>query len=355
LLAGRHAPTPQSAAAINALRQRAARIEVRRVDVANRQEVEAVLREIEKELPPLAGVLHAAGVLDDGVFLEQTWERVERVLAPKAAGAWNLHELTAGKPLDFFLLFSSVASLVGSPGQSGYTAANAFLDALAHYRAARGLAALSVNWGPWSESGMAARVEQAGRRRVLPGLRPMNARQCLAALETAMAGNWTQVAIADTDWSGWTPAPRLLSAVVKRASSVESSPDGKGILDLIDAAAPTHRRQLLLDYLRHQAAWLLGIGAAGPPIDEHQPLLRLGMDSLMAVEFRNLLASALQRSLSATFVFDYPTICAQADFLTNHAAHQGDSYLEGDAILEELETLSEAEAEELLKEELKRS
>jgi acyl carrier protein len=116
-----------------------------------------------------------------------------------------------------------------------------------------------------------------------------------------------------------------------------------------------HRRQLLLEYLGNQAAWLLGLGAAGPPIDEHQPLLRLGMDSLMAVEFRNLLASALQRSLSATFVFDYPTIGAQADFLTNHAAHERDAHPEGDAILEELETLSEAEAEELLKEELKRS
>ena len=148
VLVGRRDPSPHASERVGVLRGRGARITIRTADVANRDQMGAILTDIERELPPLAGVLHAAGVLDDGVFMEQTWDRMKRVLAPKAIGAWNLHYLTAGTALDFFLLFSSVASLTGSPGQSSYAAANAFLDALAHYRHRRGLPALSVNWAP---------------------------------------------------------------------------------------------------------------------------------------------------------------------------------------------------------------
>ena len=126
-----------------------------------------VLAERGPSAPPLRGVLHASGVLDDGVLLQMDRERFARALAPKVQGAWNLHEATRDAPLDFFVLFSSVSCLLGSPGQGNYAAGNAFLDALAHYRRGLGLPALSVNWGPWAGAGMAA----ARDGRTLPGTR----------------------------------------------------------------------------------------------------------------------------------------------------------------------------------------
>lgn len=351
VLMGRRGLSPDASRTVDALRKLGARIEIRLADVANFAQMTAIVEEIQREMPPLGGVLHAAGVLDDGVFLEQTWERAEKVMAPKAAGAWNLHQLTADKPLDFFVLFSSLAAVTGSPGQSGYAAANAYLDALAHYRHSRGLPALSVNWGAWAGSGMAAQVEESGRRRVLRGIRPMEAERCFAALESVMAQNRSQVVIAEADWSQWNPAPRLLSELIPQNSAQSARTLEDGILSRLEAAAPASRRKILVDYLRGQANTILGLNGSGPHIDERQPLFRMGMDSLMAVEFRNLLSSALDRPLSATLIFDHPTIGALADFLD--AAPASDSSPE--PLLEELEDLSDAQAEELLKAELERT
>ena len=130
-------------------------------DVSNESDLARALSEIRNTMPPLRGVIHAAGVLDDHLLLNLDAESFRRVLAPKVLGAWNLHTLTADLPLDFFVVFSSVASVLGSPGQANYAAANAFLDGLAHDRRSQGLPCLSINWGPWAEVGMAARASSA--------------------------------------------------------------------------------------------------------------------------------------------------------------------------------------------------
>jgi len=282
VLAGRRDPSPEAAGRLESLRLAGVRVEVRSVDVCLRERVEALLAEMRQTLPPLAGIVHAAGVLDDGALDRQTWARMEQVMAPKVKGAWNLHELTLGMPLDFFLLFSSVASLTGSPGQAGYAAANAFLDALAHYRQAHGLPAVSVNWGAWTGAGMAARVEAEGRRRVLPCVRPMTARQCLERLEDAMADGAPQIAIVDADWRQWQPATRLLSELVHRPGRPEAIHE-ESILSRLDAAPERNRRKVMVEYLRERAHSVLGLNGGGPFIDEREPLLRMGMDSLMAV------------------------------------------------------------------------
>src|SRR5262249_25379703 len=147
---------------------------VAQADVADQAQLAAVLACIEEQLPPLRGVIHAAGVLDDGLLEDYDAARLERVLAPKLAGSWNLHTLTQGQPLEFFVLFSSAAALLGSPGQAAYGAANAVLDALAHYRRGLGLPALSLNWGPWAEVGMAARVPLHLRRSAARGITPFD-------------------------------------------------------------------------------------------------------------------------------------------------------------------------------------
>ncbi len=353
VLVGRRAPSAHAAEIIQTLRGQCVRIEIRHADVADVNQLSAVFEEIERGFPPLAGILHTAGVLDDGIFLEQTWPRLEKVFRSKAAGAWNLHQLTAGKALDFLVLFSSVASLTGSPGQSGYAAANAFLDALAHYRHGLGLAALSVNWGAWAGSGMASRVAESGRQRVLPGILPMTAERCFAALELGLADGRPQLAIADADWSHWNPAPRLLSPFLPQGEAPRAAARETEILSRLESAPPARRRTILVEFLRGEVAAILGLDASGPYLDERQPVLRMGMDSLMTVQFRNRLAAALERPLSATLIFDHPTIGALADFLNRDCKSEED-LPQPDKLLQELEGLSDDEAEELLQAELNR-
>lgn len=355
ILIGRHGPKAETRARIHALHQRGVRVEARCVDVADDAQMRGLLTEIAEKLPPLAGIFHAAGVLDDGAFLDQTTERIDKVMAPKVKGAWNLHKLTEKTPLDFFVFFSSIASLTGSPGQSGYAAANAFLDALARARRANGLTALSVNWGAWAGDGMAEQVSEAGRRRVLPGLRSMDPERCFTLLERALGMDQPQLVIADSDWSQWRAAQQFLSSVAAGGEVYRpSSGSGVEILQTLATAAPARRKKILVNYLRDLVSALLGFDASGLYIDETQSLLRLGMDSLMALEFRNALALTLGRSLSATLVFDHPSLADVADYLLA-------SFWESDALspslseeMKDLESLSDAEAEELLKAELKR-
>src|SRR5207253_3246325 len=158
-LVGRHAATAAEENALMVLREAGANVVVINLDVAQPDQVGQALAEIDQSMPPLRGVVHAAGVLDDGILMHLDRERFESVMSPKLAGAWNLHRLTLDKALDFFILFSSSAALLGAPGQGSYAAANAFLDALAHYRRRLGLKALSINWGNWLEVGLAAKRE----------------------------------------------------------------------------------------------------------------------------------------------------------------------------------------------------
>ncbi|MFI2764039.1 SDR family NAD(P)-dependent oxidoreductase [Streptomyces echinatus] len=165
-LIGRGAPSAAAERRIHAWRSKGVRVAVHRADVADVRALRRVLTDVNGSLPALRGVVHAAGVLDDGALQRQTAERLRTVMAPKMSGAWNLHELTQDAELDFFVLYSSVAALMGSRGQSGYAAANAFLDALAHHRRSRGLPATSVAWGPWSGAGMISTLDEHATRRV---------------------------------------------------------------------------------------------------------------------------------------------------------------------------------------------
>ena len=166
VLVGRRGATPQAQAVVSELEAGGARVMVVKADVSKVEDVARVLEEIKLSGAPLRGIVHAAGVLSDGILLQQQWDRFVQVMAPKVLGGWNLHTLTLDTPLEFFVCFSSLASLLGAPGQGNYAAANAFLDALAHQRRAQGLPGLSINWGPWGESGMAASLGNRHRARL---------------------------------------------------------------------------------------------------------------------------------------------------------------------------------------------
>jgi acyl carrier protein len=275
-------------------------------------QMEAVFRDMQERMAGLGGIIHCAGVLDDGVLTQLTPERMERVLAPKVAGAWNLHRLTADRPLEFFVLFSSVASIIGSSGQASYAAANAFLDGLACYRTSNGLTALTINWGGWAETGMAARSVTA-RRRSTP-LKLMPTASALAAMGAALSSESPQMCIAEIDWalykSAYKSRPFLAQVDAGPNTTVAPAKDrkpGSSILEKLDGAPESSRLTLIRNFVQVLAVRVLEF-PPGRSIDPQQPLSELGLDSLMALELRNGLAAELSQSLPATLLFNYPAI-----------------------------------------------
>ena len=193
VLVGRHAPSPDALAAIAQMQRGGAEIRVRGADVSVESDVARVFAEIRASLPPVRGIVHAAGVLDNAPLVDLDANRLSRVLAPKVDGAWNLHAATLDDRLDFFVLFSSAVSVLGSPGQGNYAAANTFLDVLAHYRRREGLPALSINWGPWSQIGLVA--SGSGAR----GVKSITPERGLAAFGRALAHDGAQLTILPFD------------------------------------------------------------------------------------------------------------------------------------------------------------
>ena len=167
VLAGRRPqPSAQAASVPWSIEADGAQVEIVQADVADRDSLRRALDHVRQTLPPLHGVVHAAGVLDDGVLVQQNWQRFRTVMSPKVEGAWNLDQLTRDDRLDFFVCFSSIAASIGSPGQSNYAAANAFMDGLMQDRQRRGLAGTSINWGPWTRSAggwQQPRIRRGGR------------------------------------------------------------------------------------------------------------------------------------------------------------------------------------------------
>lgn len=300
VLAARSTPSSQASTAIRQMEQAGAKVLTVRCDVANRRELAAALDHVKQSMPPLAGIVHAAGVLDDGLLAQQTWERFRKVMAPKMDGAWNLHRLTEGQPLDFFVFFSSVAGLLGSPGQGNYAAANAFLDALAERRRQQGLAALSVNWGPWEGAGMAAGLTAADRARWnAGGLQTIPVDQGLAALEKLLSENAAHVGVLPVDWAKFLAQfphnrrPALLAefAGQQRGAGGQRAAKQQALLQRLKSSAPAQRSALLIAFLQEQVAKTLGTSPSD--LDVNEPLKNMGLDSLMVVEMKNEIEASL--------------------------------------------------------------
>jgi myxalamid-type polyketide synthase MxaB len=300
VLMGRSEPSREALEAVRMLEMDGNRVHLARGDVSCSADVSRILEETLGALPPLRGVVHAAGVLDDGVLAQQTWERFVRVMAPKVTGAVNLHHLTEGAPLDFFVLFSSASALLGSPGQANYVAANAFLDALAHHRRALGLPAVSINWGPWTGAGMAAAAEsRPSRGPARGGVRWITPERGRALLARVIREPGAQVGVLSIDWSSLaaaTPAParpsllaELLDGGPGPRPSAASAP-GQLRAQLL-TAAPTERPRLMVAALREHLAAVLRTPAEG--LDTEESLTQLGIDSLMAVELKNRIETEL--------------------------------------------------------------
>lgn len=311
--------------AVARLRAAGAQVIVEAADISARADVERVLDRIAGDLPPLRGVVHAAGVLDDALLEGQTVERLAKVAAPKVAGAWHLHDLTRRRPLDFFVLYASAAGLLGAAGQANYAAANAFLDALAHHRRALGLPALSLDWGAFSEVGLAAARDNRGARLATMGMRSMTPEEGLAVLSAELGGDRAQIGAMPLDLRQWVEchphvaASCLFSELVQAAGQLRRSISAARSLRRSLSKAPASDRRAMVDrFLREQVGAVLRTDASR--VDPAAPFRSMGLDSLMGLELRNRLETGLGLKLSATLIWTYASVAALSDHLSQRIA-----------------------------------
>ena len=306
--------------AVRALEALGVSVTVAVADASDTVAMAAVFESFGRTLPPLRGVVHAAGVTTEATLETMDPVALLAVLRPKVTGAWVLHELTRELELDFFVLFSSAAAVWGSKGLGHYAAANHFLDALAHRRHAQGLPALSVNWGWWSGAGIAsAPVQEAFRRAGVEELRP---EQALEALGRLLACGSVQKTVAAVDWSVFKPVYEarrsrpLVLEVGAPASTLrrEPAPEHRSLRDRLASGSPDERRHLLGDHVAREVGQLLRFGP-DERIEPRQGFFKLGMDSIMTVQLRNRLEASLGRLLPHTVAFEYPTIESLAAYL----------------------------------------
>ena len=305
---------------VGELEDAGAQVTVAACDVADRDAVAALIAQLPTECP-LKGVFHAAGVLDDGLIASLTPERVEGVLRAKVDGAWHLHELTRDLDLSAFVMFSSMAGIVGSPGQGNYAAANSFLDGLAAYRRARGLAGLSVAWGMWEQASAMTRhlADRDKARMTRVGLAPLSTPRALQLFDDAVLADRSVLVAARLDAAGLGASgvvPPLLRDLATRPGrrlvvDADSAQSMSGLVARLQGLSAEQRHSLLVELVCTNAATVLGRSNA--EIDADVAFQDLGFDSLTAVELRNRLKTATGLTLSPAVIFDHPTPAALAE------------------------------------------
>ena len=318
-----------------------AQVQVLACDVADRPSVVEMLTQLQRRCPPLRGVIHAAGVLDDAVITSLTPDRIDTVLRAKVDAAWNLHELTRDLGLSMFVLCSSIAGTVGAAGQSNYAAANAFLDGLAARRQAAGLPGVSLAWGMWARSSaMTAHLSSRDLARLnRGGVAAMSTEQALELFDAALAINHPVVVAARLDRAALDARaqvgelPPLFSGLTRRPRRrlVEETADAtqsrSALVGRLATLTSDDQRNLLVEMVCSQVAAVLGHSAA-EEIDPDTTFRALGFDSLTGVELRNHFKSAMGLALSPTLIFDHPTPTAVADYLGHQLAESRDLQFE---------------------------
>lgn len=296
-------------------------------DVSDADTVRLLINRFGDTLPPLAGVVHAAGVVDDGVLTNQSALRLARVFAPKAQGAWNLHCCTAKLQLDFFVLCSSIAAVLGAPGQGNYAAANALLDSLAQHRRAQGKTANAINWGPWENVGMMIGVD--GQRLLTTGIRALSVEEACEAFALALVVPSANLLAAKIDWQQFAASDmgRPLQAVIAAAAPTASAPQQAVKNETVrhtgsfSKIAPGQHDAQLQHWVQAEVARVLGM-ESNAALDPREPLLNFGFESLMALRLKNNLEAELGFALPATLAFDYPTISGITRYLAQRLDDQ---------------------------------
>ncbi len=322
VLISRSAPSAEAQTVLHQLAEQGVTVQIRAVDVADANQLASLIGELAKADIPLRGVIHAAGCVEDGLLDNLSWAQFEKVFAAKVLGSWHLHRLTQDLPLDFFVLFSSIASFIGSEGQGNYAAANTFLDSLAAHRRALGLAGLSVNWTAWSGSGMAAERNVDAQMHEM-GLSSIAPEQAFSLLSQLLPQTLAQVAVFGVDWA------RFLSSMKQgkwpcftpfhshAVSHSEPTASSSVLLKQLQALPVYEREEALFEHVKQRIAQVLGMQAEA--IAPQQGFFDMGMDSLTAVEVKNKLQADLAASLPATLLFKYATLEKLSAYLYNEA------------------------------------
>jgi malonyl CoA-acyl carrier protein transacylase len=314
VLTGRRGAGEGVRAAVERMQAAGAKVKVDAADVADLEQMRGVIG----AMGGVRGVVHAAGVVRNGLLAEMGEEELEEVIRAKVQGSWVLHELTRGQGVELFVGYSSIASVWGSKGQGSYAAGNRFMDMLAVYRGGEGEAGLSVNWGPWSGGGMAS--EEARRTLGRMGVESLDGEMGMAALDEALRSGVRQVIVAGVEWKQFKEVyeargRRGLLELVGRGGEEEKQEKSSGeVRERLERLAKGERRGELRRWVQEQVGEVLGYGKGQRP-DVEQGFFEMGMDSLLAVELKNRLEAALGVTLTSTVAFDQPSVRAMSEYL----------------------------------------
>ncbi|TGO03690.1 hypothetical protein PN36_02185 [Candidatus Thiomargarita nelsonii] len=324
VLTGRRGASSQVQDILTKMEQTGAQIIVARADVSQAANIAKVLTDIKASMPPLQGIIHAAGVPGFQTLEKLEWSTFESVLRPKVLGSWVLHQLTQEMNLDFFVNFSSISSVWGSKGQSHYVAANHFLDILSHYRRGLGLPALTINWGPWAGGGMMTTEVQSGLAR--QGIKLLQPELAIGALEYLLGTDRVQITVAQVDWNVFKPLyevtgtrpllEQITEVPTETDDDTSSVPNSTTILQHLENASAKERWEWLISYIQGEVAKIIGFPPSQLP-DIQQGFALMGIDSLMAIDLRNRLQTKLGRSMPSTLAFNYPNIESLAGYVFN--------------------------------------
>lgn len=333
LMIGRSQPSDVTLEFINNLKKNDIQVMVSIADVCDYQQLAGVFEEAEKNMPPLRGVFHLAGILEGDMIRRQKYEAFARIMSPKVEGSWNIHLLTKNISLDCFVLFSTSSTLWGIQGIGGYTAANMFMDILAHYRTAKKLPALSINWGTWSEVGAAVKFNM-GDRLSSQGFNSISPQKCFVHLGELLHHDISQVGVMDINWTKFlgrfpqNAKPTLFLELDKAISSVNqrggkdvySSVEKSQFIEQLKRLSIHERQELIRHYLMQKIGQVLHIETN--KITEDENLIQLGMDSLIFIELSQVISKDLQIKIVPHKIFEKPTIRAMADQFANDIASE---------------------------------
>ncbi|MEM7032797.1 MAG: SDR family NAD(P)-dependent oxidoreductase, partial [Chloroflexota bacterium] len=309
VLVGRSAPSKRAEDLIAQLEAKDVHIQTEQANIADQADVQKLLSKIKH---PLRGVIHAAGVVDDGLLIQQSWAGFETTMAAKVTGAWNLHTVTMHLPLDFFICFSSMAAVIGSPGQANYAAANAFMDALAHYRQNQGLPALSINWGPWANGGMATQVNQTMQEKwAALGIQQIHPVEGLQTLAHLLHQPKHQIAVLPINWEKFiSPLNQtLLSNLITKSTLEEPSSFKEQFIN----STPEDREPFMVNYLQTIMSQTLDM--AIEELDPSEPLLNFGVGSLMMIELKRSVEQDWGINIPVQLLFEGAGLVHVAAFL----------------------------------------
>ncbi|MEC1501348.1 type I polyketide synthase [Bacillus sonorensis] len=355
-------PMADRVKAVKELEKLGAAVHVAAVDVNDEQSLSDYLKAYKQESwPEIRGVIHSAGAALPQILLQVQQKDFSRVMEPKTIGAWNLHKQFEDHPLDFFVLFSSIASLVASTGQGSYSAANAFMDGLAHYRRAKGLPALSINWGPWGQAGMATQLDLL-QYFVHRGFYPMTNDQGLEAFGHLLGQKVAQAAVVGADWPLVVKAnfggnqPSMLSVVTAEEKTADKDPDaaagqsGDPLTALLALKDPDARRSFIISHLQDIAAGVLSLNRS--KLSPEQSLGNYGLDSMMAIELKNRIDDHFHINIAIVDLLKGPSIVRLSEQISSRLTDIPAEELNEETaeVLQELENLSKDELQALLHE-----